>query len=139
MIKLTAQQISSYEEQKSHFMIQDPWNDSFCKKIGLTEMYVQDTIAETVGVSAEQNPKKYINKPSTKYEKLHNLIQSFAKESSIGNFNNLKVFCEETTDSKIELNIWESYIPDIRLLDNIGEILSWMHIKYAVSPEDNGQ
>ena len=99
-------------------------------------MYIEDVITETLNVSAEDNPDEYINKPSKNYEKLHNIIQNFMKESTEENYTLLKDFCEQKTNTEINFNIWDEYMPDVRLLTNINEILSWIKIKYVGNPED---
>ena len=137
MIRLTKEQIKEFEDNKSSFMVKDPWDDPFCKKIGLTNMYVEDSIAETLGISAEQDPDDCINKPSKHYEEFHNLITDFMDKKNHKTLLSFKEFCEGHINTKIQLNIrWEDYIPDIRLLNNIDQMLSWLKIKYVEHPKD---
>ena len=137
MISLTEQEIQVLEEKKSHFMVREPWDDPFCKKIGLTDMYVEDAIAESLGISAEQNPEECINKPSCYYEKFHSLITLFLDKKDHETLLAFKEFCEDYIKKEIKTNItWKNYTPDIRLLDNIDEMLSWLQIKYVKNPED---
>lgn len=137
MITLTTEQIQEFEDKKSSFMVKEPWDDPFCKKIGLTNMYVEDSIAETLGISAEQDPDDCINKPNKQFEEFHNLITEFMDKKSHKTLLVFKEFCECYINSKIQTNItWKDYLPDIRLLDNIDQMLSWLEIKYVEHPTD---
>ena len=137
MITLTKKQIQEFEDKKDAFMVKEPWDDPFCKKIGLTNMYVEDSIAETLGISAEQNSDDCINKPSEHYEEFHSLITEFMDKKNHETLLVFKEFCERHINTEIQTNLtWEEYVPDIRLLDNIDQMLSWLEIKYVEHQKD---
>lgn len=131
IISLTDTQIADYERQRAALKVPDPWNDKFCKKIGLTKMYIESIIAQLIPLSAETYPGVQINVPNPKYKEFHDHLNKVLSDGNIANFNTLVNFIESVIERPIEPVHWKDYKPDIRLLRTIDHALSWLR-EYAV-------
>jgi len=118
-------------------MVTDPWHDPFCAKNGLVNMYIENTIAEILYLRAESEPGVKLNCPNPIYGIYHKLLKvcldargkkGLGKDEKTKPFIDLIRFLkEEVLTDNIEIVKWNSeYIPDIRLVDTIGEALGWL-------------
>jgi hypothetical protein len=133
---VTDSQKDEYEKRRLAFIVTDPWNDPFCAKNGLTNMYIENTIAEILYLRAESEPGVKLNCPNPVYGTYHKLLGACLKvrgkkEDEITKaFLDLVKFLKEVLDvNVIEITKWDptsNYIPDIRLIDTIGEALGWL-------------
>lgn len=132
VLSLTDEQVAEYEKQRNAFMVPDPWNDKSCKKIGLTRMYIEATIAQLIPISAEMYPGVQINVPNPEYKEFHDHIAKVLSGGDRADFDVLREFIEGIMGRPLELFRWEDYTPDIRLLRKIDDAMSWLH-KFTVN------
>lgn len=127
IISYTEEQVAEYEKQRNALMVPDPWDDKFCKKIGLINMYIESTIAQLIPISAEMYPGVQINVPNPKYKEFHDhLAKVLSDDGNEGDFDTLVEFIEDMIERQLELVSWEGYVPDIRLLRKIDDGVSWL-------------
>lgn len=130
-------------QDKEQFKVIDPWNDPFCEKNGLASMYIESSIAEILGLSAELEPGVKLNCPNPVYTKYHALMVDCLEKKDKNkkaippderrkrylalvdflNDVNIRQGCGE-----IKIAHWEdkSLMPDIRVAQSIGEALGWL-------------
>lgn len=135
VVTVTESQKDEYERRRLAFMVTDPWNDPFCAKNGLVAMYIENTIAEILYLRAESEPGVKLNCPNPVYGTYHKLLGACLKASGTDKitmaFLDLVIFVKEKVldNNVIEIITWNpasNYIPDIRLVDTIGEALGWL-------------
>jgi len=136
VVTISESQKDECEKRRLAFMVPDPWNDPFCAKNGLAKMYIESTIAEILYLRAESEPGVKLNCPNPVYGTYHKLLgaclgKKLTKDEITKAFMELVKFLGEKvldTDG-IEIVKWNpdgpagNYIPDIRLIDTIGEAL----------------
>ena len=115
----------------SRMLIKDPWSDPLVKKVGLYEMYIIDSLCETMELSAEEAPDVKLGCINPKYVKFHKLVSEFIDDSSEMNFNAIVSYAEHFLGRKLKLVTWGKHPglpngPDIRALDTPDECLSWL-------------
>lgn len=125
--KLTPEQIEQYESQRLELMVPDPWSDPFCVKIGLTNMYITETISELIQLRMELEPGVKLNCVNPSYEEFHELLGSVFKNKGTGT-EKLEQFIEEYLKRPLEIVVWDDYVPDIRLLETVDEAISWLRL-----------
>lgn len=132
---VTESQKDEYERRRLAFMVTDPWTDPFCTKNGLAAMYIENTIAEILYLRAESEPGVKLNCPNPVYGTYHKLLGTclkvHGKDEITKAFLDLVKFVKEKVldNNVIEIIMWSpatNYIPDIRLVDTIGEALGWL-------------
>jgi hypothetical protein len=153
IVKISEDQKTVYEKKRMNLMVHDPWSDPFAKKVGLTNMYIESSIAEVMGLRAELEPGVKLNCPNPLYlyqsdvpattkdfdperASFHELLaeclknpkkDKLNKRSSEERFELLKLFIEgRIIHRSLKIVQWESYIPDIRIVDTIDEAMSWL-------------
>jgi hypothetical protein len=124
--------ILNHDRQVAKLMIPNPWTDPSVKKVGLYEMYIIDSLSETLELTAEENADTKLGCINPLYTQMHKLISLFLEEPTREGFCNLVVFSEKYLKRKIRLVKWNvphkdlTYWPDIRLLETPDECLSWI-------------
>jgi hypothetical protein len=164
-VMVTEEHQALYEEKRLALLVPDPWNDTFARKVGLTNMYIESTLAELMRLRAESDPGVKLNCPNPLYMfvPLENdvpptskdfdparaayhelLVQCFKdpkkdklnKRCTKERFDLLKHFIEEKIlERPLSIVQWEDYVPDIRLLDTIDEAMSWL-LQYLSDAEN---
>jgi hypothetical protein len=131
---LDNQWIENHKNQLSKFMIVNPWSDPKIKKIGLYEMYIIDSISESLEdiIPIEEDEETKLGCINPDYQTLHLLLSNFLDTPNLDNFKKTYEFITNKTQREIKLYKWvdtkgDIFIPDIRLLESIDECLSWIY------------
>jgi hypothetical protein len=131
-VRVTEERQMDYEKQRKALMVPDPWTDPFCAKNGLINIYIESTIAEIMYLRSESEPGA-INCPNPVYAKYHTMLNNCLETRNndqidrASRFKDLLKFLEnEVPTPGMEIVKWIGYIPDIRLVDNLGEALGWL-------------
>jgi len=143
-IVISSDQQQEYEKRRLRLIVPDPWHDPTCVKNGLVSMYIESTIAEIIGLSAESEPGVKLGCPNPIYTQYHVLISKCIAVWSKGGkeekerteqrkmFTELIAFLEKYLGEKIVVAVWDGYVPDIRLVNTIGEALGWLAHHYCM-------
>lgn len=133
MTDLSLKWIKEHDLKISKLMIPNPWIDPSVKKVGLYEMYIINSLSETLELSAEEDPDIKLGCMNPLYTEMHKLLSSFLDDPSKEFFLKIIEFSEKYLDRKIRLVNWvvpdnkdKQFWPDIRLLETPDECLSWI-------------
>lgn len=129
-IVLSEQQKDTYTKAEQEMLVKDPWNDPFCNKIGLNNMYIQSTIAEILHLSAELEPGVKQNCPNPVYKMYNELLNTALDSKKVEDFYSLLDFLEQKVVKKeITVIDWSDcdYVPDIRVVDSLEEAMGWVY------------
>lgn len=123
--------VDRHNEIVSRMLIKDPWNDPLVKKVGLYEMYIIDSLCETMELSAEESPDVKLGCINPKYVKFHKLISEFLDDPSCAKFKAVLSYVETLLGRKLNIVNWRACPglpngPDIRALDTPDECMSWV-------------
>lgn len=118
--------------QTSKMMIPDPWSDPKIKKNGLYDMYIIDSIMYNLNISAELNPEIKLINPNPVYIKITKYIKDLlhSKDSSerVLLFDKIiNIIKREKPEIKLNIVYWDQLVPDIRVLDEADQCLSWLY------------
>ena len=132
-VELTNEQIENLEEKRLMLKVPDPWNDKFCHKNGLVDMYIISTITEIIKISAEAEPGIKLNNPNPKYVKFIQIISKFLQTKNYETYEELHMFISNFIAKDIIPISWSGdYIPDIRIAETIEEALGWLIKTYII-------
>jgi hypothetical protein len=154
-MELNSTEIHTYEQRKKSLLVPDPWNDKFCKKNGLCNMYIESMLAQLMLLRAEDEPGIKINCPNPKYTEFHIHLHKlfiaceyrdnpskfvFKPDESLPlvplvAFKNLQNYIEDNIIHRtLKLYSWIGYVPDIRLLNDIDDAMSWVAQYVKLNP-----
>lgn len=118
--------------QTSKMMIPDPWSDPKIKKNGLYDMYIIDSIMYNLNISAELNPEIKLINPNPVYIKITKYIKDLLHSKDSGErvllFDKIiNIIKREKPEIKLNIVYWDQLVPDIRVLDEANQCLSWLY------------
>lgn len=132
--------INLFKTKEENFTIKSP------PKV-LNDIYIFTGFVETLGVRAEyyysiENINKYNTKEihvlNENYIKIFYIINKIINNNDNNeNFNDLLNITQNILNDikkkfEYKKEVWKNYIPDIRVLDNINDILNYIYNKYVI-------